>query len=644
MVQVWDARTAQPLWKSEVVGWYMSLAVSPDGKWLAQTEAELPTHLWDLDTGKIIRELPHPSSARSPAFSPDSRWLATACGDSLARIWEVPGGKLRLTIRHASMVSAVAFSPDGRRLVTADRGDNLRVWDAATGEPTTPVFPAPGSVSTVAFSPDGRWVLAGTREASSKAWDAATGEPLGPPWPTLGSYVEPAFRPDGRQVLFEGSDSPTQLWDFTSERRSAGEWRLRAEAQTGCHIDTTGAVTALSPAEVVAAWDRLRQHEPQALRLPPEQVRSWYVGEAWRLKRAGHTADALAVLGEAVAESPDDPDLLGRRGLLAAHLRQTDLARQDLAKAARQDATLWMEMARVCDRGSRRAEGIELLSERLEAEPDNGALWLARGWLYVQDGKRALALHDLTEALKRDADADGWAFVERGRMSAEQGQWPAARDDFAAAVQRQPLNVPWQLEYAWTLLALNDRPALARVFAGLFPDLSPEPGSAAAVRVARLAVVLPAGVIDPGYTSGRLLPSGAQDGGTRTVRGGLLLRAGKFAEAVAELQQAVARREADEPPVAELLLAVALQRQQGKAEDARRALERARFALGEATVAQAIHLFGGGTGGPLTAVAAGGAMQPSSTARWGWQAQLELRLLRQEAGALLEPKSDRPGP
>jgi tetratricopeptide (TPR) repeat protein len=391
----------------------------------------------------------------------------------------------------------------------------------------------------------------------------------------------------------------------------------------------------------VAAWERLRQQEPQALQVPREQVRSWYLGEAVRLKRAGYTADALTLLGRALAESPDDPDLLTRRGLLAAHLDQTDVARQDLAKAARQDPTLWLELARVCDRGSRRAEGIELLSRRLESEPDNGALWLARAWLYLREDRQALALRELTEGLKRDPDADGWAFAERGRLYAEQGQWPAARDDFRAAVQRQPLNVAWQCAHAFALLALEDRPAPAKVFRETLQDLAPEVGSADAVRVARLVVLLPEGVIDPGHTLGRLLPTGGQDGGTRTARGGLLLRAGKLVEAVAELQEAAAQRAADDPPVAELLVALALHRQ-GKAEEARRALERARFALGDATVAQTLHLFGGGTGGPLAAVAAGGALQRPAP-RWDWQTRLEVRLLRDEAGSLLGPKPEKPG-
>jgi hypothetical protein len=132
----------------------------------------------------------------------------------------------------------------------------------------------------------------------------------------------------------------------------------------------------------------------------------------------------------------------------------------------------------------------------------------------------------------------------------------------------------------------------------------------------------------------KFLPPNQQDAFTQTARGGLLLRAGKFAEALAELEKASARRRPGGPPVAELLLAIVLHKQ-GKSEDARRSLDHARFLLErEAPVRQALTLFGGGSSGPLT-VATAAALAPSPP-RWDWPTTLEVRLLRGEAEALIE--------
>jgi predicted Zn-dependent protease len=138
----------------------------------------------------------------------------------------------------------------------------------------------------------------------------------------------------------------------------------------------------------------------------------------------------------------------------------------------------------------------------------------------------------------------------------------------------------------------------------------------------------------------RLLANGP-DAVAQPARGGLLLRAGKHTQAIPELQKAAAQRRAGEPPVADLLLAIALHKQ-GNTEDARRSLDRARFALErEAAVRQALRLFRAGAGGPLTAAAAA---LPTPPPRWDWPTQLEVRLLRQEAENLIQgetPKSDK---
>jgi hypothetical protein len=81
--------------------------------------------------------------------------------------------------------------------------------------------------------------------------------------------------------------------------------------------------------------------------------------------------------------------------------------------------------------------------------------------------------------------------------------------------------------------------------------------------------------------------------------------------------------------VADLLLALA-QQKQGQTEAARRTLERARFLLdAEAPVRQAAGLLGGGTVGPLSATVA--AAQPNPRPPWDLATRLDIRILRREA-------------
>jgi hypothetical protein len=129
----------------------------------------------------------------------------------------------------------------------------------------------------------------------------------------------------------------------------------------------------------------------------------------------------------------------------------------------------------------------------------------------------------------------------------------------------------------------------------------------------------------------KALTSRGFDAATQTVRGGLLLRLGRLAEAVAQLQRASAQRPAGAAPVADLLLALA-QQKQGQAAAARRTLDRVRFLLdAEAPARQAAGLLGGGTAGPWGATAAAGQALAAAPPRWDWPTRLEVRILRREA-------------
>jgi tetratricopeptide (TPR) repeat protein len=71
----------------------------------------------------------------------------------------------------------VAFSPDGQRLASGSVDNTVKLWDARTGQELLTLRGHTGSVTSVAFSPDGQRLF--SRDSSGKmlAWDASTGAP-----------------------------------------------------------------------------------------------------------------------------------------------------------------------------------------------------------------------------------------------------------------------------------------------------------------------------------------------------------------------------------------------------------------------------------------------------------------------------------
>lgn len=91
--------------------------------------------IWDMDTGacKILAIIePESISAgvNSVAVSPDGRWVAAGSYHNLVRIWDASTGALVERLRgHTSSVSSVAFTPDGRGLVSGSWDHSVKYWD-----------------------------------------------------------------------------------------------------------------------------------------------------------------------------------------------------------------------------------------------------------------------------------------------------------------------------------------------------------------------------------------------------------------------------------------------------------------------------------------------------------------------------------
>ena len=79
-------------------GTLSTLAVSPDGKYLASAGEDLTINLWDLGSGKRIKKMTgHTASVYSLAFSAESSMLVSGGADWTVRCWDVKssGGQVK---------------------------------------------------------------------------------------------------------------------------------------------------------------------------------------------------------------------------------------------------------------------------------------------------------------------------------------------------------------------------------------------------------------------------------------------------------------------------------------------------------------------------------------------------------------------
>ena len=106
-----------------------SLAVSPDGQWMA-VSTQLGVYLYHASTFAESWFVPLPEKAGSVIFDPKSERLGVV-SDSAIVILDVGSGKMLARLEGAG--DSFAWSPDGQRLVSGSGCEQVTVWDAING-------------------------------------------------------------------------------------------------------------------------------------------------------------------------------------------------------------------------------------------------------------------------------------------------------------------------------------------------------------------------------------------------------------------------------------------------------------------------------------------------------------------------------
>ncbi len=128
---VWEVTTGRrsatvPGHRDEV----FALAWSADGKQLVSASWDGEIRVWETSGWSCVRTLSAPSRVLSMALSPDARFLLTGDTKGYLHAWDLGSGKVVFSARaHADAVGSLTFSADRRYALTASYDRLVKVWE-----------------------------------------------------------------------------------------------------------------------------------------------------------------------------------------------------------------------------------------------------------------------------------------------------------------------------------------------------------------------------------------------------------------------------------------------------------------------------------------------------------------------------------
>jgi WD40 repeat protein len=222
----------------------MSVAFSPDGRWLAVGGSNRTLRIWEVETGRLVQAFqePYPLDGVSEGcvprvvFHPAGHLLACVTPRDEVRFRETTTWEEWFTIADPpddSMVKEVVFSPDGTLLAIALYYAEICFWDICSRAPLEYVD-LDHRANALAFSPDGT-TLAAVLDRLIQLVDVPSRQILGALDSPGDEARAVAFSPNGRVLATGHWGGATTLWDTASR-----------ELMRVLHSDPTVAVSSLA--------------------------------------------------------------------------------------------------------------------------------------------------------------------------------------------------------------------------------------------------------------------------------------------------------------------------------------------------------------------------------------------------------------
>ncbi|MGB4786493.1 MAG: hypothetical protein WAQ77_17400, partial [Candidatus Acidiferrum sp.] len=212
----------------EKIGAQQALAITADGWKLAGGDANGVATLWDIATGNLTLQLNERGPILSLAFSPDAKWLAVGvakpAGEPADTVWvyDVRSNGPHHSFGHAA-AAALAWSADSRWLAAGLDDGTVLVSEAGSDREPRRIRLSPSAITALDFHPSGQFMASAHANKRVLLFKLATGERLYtfqaalPPNPRFPRVIERvAFDGKGTRLAAAYAEGEFSIWDTTA--------------------------------------------------------------------------------------------------------------------------------------------------------------------------------------------------------------------------------------------------------------------------------------------------------------------------------------------------------------------------------------------------------------------------------------------
>lgn len=163
---LWSPDQQEALREFAWQGSMLTLAWSPDAKYIAAGGQDCTVHFWQLATGEDLQMSGYPRKIRELAWDATSRYLATG-GAELSCVWdfsgEGPAGTEPIRLEaHKDYITCLAYQHQGELLASGGEDGVVVLWQPSKQRGALALAKHAAAVSQVAWSVDDQRLAVGT--------------------------------------------------------------------------------------------------------------------------------------------------------------------------------------------------------------------------------------------------------------------------------------------------------------------------------------------------------------------------------------------------------------------------------------------------------------------------------------------------